>query len=218
MDYHRYTSALIRQRRHLLIKEPLQRSFIEIELTHYVVNPGDFLVSDDIIKCSMVYTKEMIPMNRYMQEKWPWIEGTNGMRLPLLEILSDADLAFNPGGQNVTLGALFREMGEIEHSYNQSLKTFRQDWSYRNTEAGLERSVSRLKEWFQTLDEEMKATVSALSDEDLMKTVDRGGYSMPVELQLDVYLQALLIFFGKATVYLKVMNKTLPKQIQEYIG
>jgi len=41
---------------------------------------------------------------------------------------------------------------------------------------------------------------------------------MPVELQLDVYLQALLIFLGKATVYFKAMNKALPQYFQEYIG
>ena len=157
-------------------------------------------------------------MNSYMQEKWPWIEGTHAMRTQFLDTLSDADLAFSTGGQNMTLGALCREMGETEHSYMQSLKTFKQDWSYRNTEAGLESSVARLQAWFQTLDEEMKATVSALSDEDLKKTVDRGGYAMPVELQLDAYLQALLIFFGKATIYLKAMNKALPQQVQEYIG
>lgn len=157
-------------------------------------------------------------MNRFMQEKWPWIEGSHGMRSQLMDILSDADLAFCPGGQSMTLGALCREMGEIEHSYVQSLKTFKQDWSYHNTEAGLEGNVTRLKAWYQTLDEELKATVSAFSDEDLTKTVDRGGFPMPVELQLDVYIQALLIFLGKATIYLKVMNKPLPKEIQEYIG
>jgi uncharacterized damage-inducible protein DinB len=153
-----------------------------------------------------------------MQEKWPWIEGTHGMRSQLTDILSDADLSFNPGGQNMTLGALLREMGDIEYAYIQSLKTFKQDWSYHNTEAGLESSMTRLKAWYSALDEEMKATVSDLSDEDLTKTVDRGGFSMPVDLQLDVYLQALLIFFGKATVYLKAMNKALPQPIQEYIG
>ena len=157
-------------------------------------------------------------MNRYMQEKWPWIEGTHGMRSQLIDILSDADLPFSPGGQNMTLGALLREMGETEYSYIQSLKSFKQDWSYHNTEAGLESSIARLKAWYSALDEEMKATVSDLSDEDLTKTVDRGGFSMPVDLQLDVYLQALLIFFGKATIYLKAMNKQLPQPIQEYIG
>lgn len=64
----------------------------------------------------------------------------------------------------------------------------------------------------------MKATVSVLSDEDLKKTVNRNGYATPVDTQLDVYLQALLIFFGKAVVYLKTMNKTYPQDIQEYIG
>jgi len=157
-------------------------------------------------------------MNSYMQEKWPWIEGTHALRTQLLDTLSDAELAFSPGGQNMTLGALCREMGETEHSYTQSLKTFKQDWSYRNTEVGLESSVARLQAWFQTLDEEMKAAVSALLDEDLKKTVDRGGYAMPVDMQLDVYLQALLIFFGKATIYLKAMNKALPQQVQDYIG
>ena len=157
-------------------------------------------------------------MSRLMNEKWPWIEGTHGMRTQLLDTLSDADLAFSPGGQNMTLGALCREMGEVEHAYIQSLKTFKQDWSYRNSETGLDGSVARLKAWFHALDEEMKATVSALSDEDAKKTVNRNGYEMPVELQLDVYLQALLIFFGKATIYLKAMNKPLLPQFQEYIG
>jgi hypothetical protein len=157
-------------------------------------------------------------MNRYLQEKWPWIEGTHGMRSQLLDILDDADLSFCPGGQNMTLGALLREMGETEHAYIQSLKTFKQDWAYHNTEAGLESSIGQIRAWYSTLDEEMKATVSDLSDEDAAKTIDRGGFSTPIDLQLDVYLQALLIFFGKATVFLKAMNKALPQTIQEYIG
>ena len=90
-------------------------------------------------------------MSRLMNEKWPWIEGTHGMRTQLLDTLSDTDLAFSPGGQNMTLGALCREMGEVEHAYIQSLKTFKQDWSYRNSEAGLDSSVARLKAWFHTL-------------------------------------------------------------------
>lgn len=156
-------------------------------------------------------------MNRFMQEQWPTFEGTHGMRNGLLDILSDADLAFNPGGQNMTLGALCRELGEIEHSYNQSLKTFKQDWSYRNTEVGLDSSIARLKAWYQMLDEEMKAAVSAFSEEDLKKTIDRG-FVVPVETQFQIYLQALLIFLGKATIYLKAMNKPMPKQITEWIG
>ncbi|GAC1582499.1 MAG: hypothetical protein NVS4B1_20330 [Ktedonobacteraceae bacterium] len=156
-------------------------------------------------------------MNKLMQEKWPWIEGSHSMRTQLLGLISDSDLTFSPGGQNIPLGVLCREMGDTEHAYIQSLKTFTQDWSYHNTEAGLESSVIQLKSWYQTLDEELQATVAAFSDGDATKTIDRGGYPTPIGLQLDVYLQALLIFFGKMTIYLKAMNKALPKEVQEYI-
>jgi hypothetical protein len=156
-------------------------------------------------------------MNRFMEQRWPWIEGTHGMRAQLMDILSDADLAFSPGGQNMKLGALCREMGEVEYSYIQSLKTFKQDWTYRNTEPSLDSSVAKLKAWYQTLDAEMQATVAAFSDEDLKKEIDRA-FKVPVEVQLDIYLQALLIFFGKTTIFLKAMNKPLPKQIQDWIG
>ena len=157
--------------------------------------------------------------NRVMQERWPWIEGSHAMRAQALDLLIDADLAFNLGGANMTLGALCREMGEIEHSYLESLKTLKQDWSYRNKEARLEGSVARLKAWYAALDEEMKSVVSALSDEDLAKIVEREGTpTWPVETQLEVYLQALLIFFGKLTIYLKALNKPLPKEFQDYIG
>jgi uncharacterized damage-inducible protein DinB len=157
-------------------------------------------------------------MGKLMQEKWPWIEGTHALCAALLESLSDEELQFNPGGENVTLGALISEMGDVEYSYIQSLKTFQQDWSYHNSEQGLQEHVSQLKKWFQTLDEEMKATIEALSDEDTNKEVKRGEFGMPIALQLDVYLQALLIFLGKATIYFKAMNKALPQPVQEWIG
>src|SRR6476620_10918334 len=65
-------------------------------------------------------------MNRYYDEKWSWIEGSHFMRTQLLDLLRDADLAFTPGGDAMTLGALCREMGDVEYSYVQSLKTFQQ--------------------------------------------------------------------------------------------
>ena len=158
-------------------------------------------------------------MNSYMENKWSWIEGTNGMRNGLVGTLTDADLAFSPGGQTMTLGALCREIGDIEYAYVESLKTFTQDFSYRNTEPGIETSVAKLVAWYQKLDDDLKATASAFSEDDLKKSVERsGGFKTPVDTQLDIYLQALLIFFGKITIYLKIMNKPVDKTIQEYIG
>jgi hypothetical protein len=158
-------------------------------------------------------------MNKYMQEKGSWITGTHVMRNGLLDVLTDADLSFNPGGQNMTLGALWKEMGEVEHAYLQSLSSFKTDFSYRNAEAGLESSVARLKAWLESLDAEMEKVLTAFSDDDFKKTVERGsGYTIPLEMQLDVYLQALLIFLGKLTIFFKAMNKPLPGPVQEYIG
>jgi hypothetical protein len=138
------------------------------------------------------------------------------MRDEALATLTDADLAFNPGGQNLTQGALFREMGEIEYSYVQSLKTFKQDWDYHNSEVG--NTVAGLQAWFKTLDADMKDAISAFSDEDLSKTVKReSGYEMPIEFQMDAYLQALMIFFGKLSVTLKAMDKPLTQAMKDWV-
>lgn len=157
-------------------------------------------------------------MNRYFQEKWSWIEGTHGMRIQLLDALSDENLSFNPGGSNVTLGALCRESGDVEHAYIQSLKSFTQDWSYHNETPGIESSVAQLKAWYQTMDAEMQAMVEGFSDEDMQKTIDRGGFKVPVDMQLDIYLQALLIFFGKVSIYCKAMGIEMTPTFNEYIG
>jgi hypothetical protein len=64
----------------------------------------------------------------------------------------------------------------------------------------------------------MKSLVEAFSDDDLKKTIDRGGgFAMPVEVQLDVYLQAMLISFGKLSVFLKAMGRPLPDSIKDWI-
>src|SRR6266700_530555 len=70
----------------------------------------------------------------------------------------------------------------------------------------------------QLLDDEMLDTISAFSKEDLTKRVDRSGFHSTVEREVDHYGEALLIFFGKATIYLKAMNKPVPESIESTIG
>lgn len=156
-------------------------------------------------------------MNSYMENRWAWVEGSLGMRHELLNSLSDADLAFNPGGLNMSLGALCREMGEVDRAYLDSLKTFKQDFSYRHADRSVETSVAALRAWYQAMEADMKATLSAMSEDDLKKTIDRG-FPVPVDIQMDVYLQALLIFFGKVTIFLRAMNRPLSKQWMDWIA
>ena len=78
--------------------------------------------------------------------------------------------------------------------------------------------MKELIEWYERSHKEMVHKYNELSDEDLKKTIDRGSFSPTIDVQLQVYLQALLIFFGKATIFVKAMNKPLPQPFQEWIG
>lgn len=158
-------------------------------------------------------------MNSLMENKWSWVEPTHDIRNQLLASLTDADLAYTPGGENPTLGALFREFGEIEHAYVESFKTFSQSFEYRHPEPTIATSVSRLQAWFAAMDADMKATLAAFAESDLEKPITRSsGYEMPVSTQVEVYLQALLIFLGKAAVYFRAASKPLPEGFVDWIG
>lgn len=157
-------------------------------------------------------------MNRIMTEYYPIFQLYQALRDQLMELLTDADLHYTPGGANPALGVLCREIGEVEYAYIQSFKTFTIDFSYRNTTPGLEDSVQQLGTWFAALDQELRSTVEQLSDDDIaQRQVDRGSFTLPPQIQLDVYKEALLIFYGKVNVYLKAMGKTLPQQWREWL-
>jgi hypothetical protein len=158
--------------------------------------------------------------NRLMQSTWGWVEPTHSLRDGLLNQLSDADLAFTAGGSNMTFGALFREFGEIEHAYVESFKTLKQDFEYRHPDPAVATSVERLKAWFAQLDADMKTAVEGFSDADIDgKTIARGsGWAAPIEMQLEIYVQALLIFLGKASIFARALNKPLAQDYIEWIG
>jgi hypothetical protein len=148
-----------------------------------------------------------------------FIDGCHMMRNGALERVTDADLQFAPGGDNLTFGELLKELGENQHSYIQSLITLKQDWTYRNTEPGLTTSLQKLNGWFAGLDAQMKDVLTGLNADDLRKQVDRGSGSIrPIISQLDIYIQTMLIFLGKVVVYFRGMGKPLPPSIAEYIG
>lgn len=146
------------------------------------------------------------------------------LRDQLMEILTDDDLGYRVGPTSASLGALCREIGEIERSYVESFITFRQDFEYRNPDPRLESSVVALTSWFAELDRELMAAVEGLSEDDIAnRKIIRSdfGAAYPPPLpkhQLDVYREALLIFYGKASVYVQAIGKALPRKWQAWIG
>jgi hypothetical protein len=151
---------------------------------------------------------------------YPIFRQYQALRQQLIEIVTDEELGFTPGGENPTLGALCREIGEVQVSYIESFKTFLQDWSYRNEEPGLAASTGRLSAWFGELDNELEAVIAALSEDDIQNRMIEHSPSVshgPL-VQLEVYKEALLIFYGKASVYLKALGKPGPQQWKEWIA
>jgi hypothetical protein len=146
------------------------------------------------------------------------------LRDQLMEILTDEDLGLRLGGESASLGALCREIGEIEHAYVKSFRTFRQDFSDRNLDPQLEISVAALNAWYAELDRDLMAAVAALSEEDIAgRRIIRGDFdeeffSPLPKIQLDVYREALLIFYGKVSVYLRAIGRPLPGQWPDWIG
>lgn len=158
-------------------------------------------------------------MNSLIASYYPTFELYQSLRGQLMEILTDEDLMFNPGGENMALGALCRQIGETEYSYIQSFKTLSQNFDYRNQQSGLAESVDRLVAWYGDLDAQLKEAVSALSEADLAElTIDRGGgFEVSPAIQLTIYNEALLIFYGKADIYLKALGKARPEQWAHWI-
>jgi hypothetical protein len=146
--------------------------------------------------------------------------GSHDLRDQLLDMISDQDLAYKLPGSNPTLGELCEEMGQTQQVYTQSFKTLKQDWAYRGSKPDAANSVASLKAWFKALDAELYEAVSVLSEDDVQnKRIDRGHEFTPsLFVQFQVYHEAVLIFYAKASVYLKALNKQLTDQWKIGIG
>ena len=157
-------------------------------------------------------------MNSIIENYYPTFEQYGAVRNQLLELLTDEDLAFKVEG-NPTLGELCREIGQIQYSYLHSFKTFELSFDNKSEDGEGINSVAKFKAWYAEMDTDLKATIEVMSQDDVdNKSIDRGGWELPVKVNLTIYTEALLIFYGKVWVYLNAMGKELPKQWVEWIG
>lgn len=160
-------------------------------------------------------------MNSIIEEEFEQeFPGTATLRDQLMDVLSDKDLAYRLPGHNPTLGELCEELGYTQQVYTHSFRTFRQDWGYRDSRPTATNSVASLKAWYKKLDAELYEAVSALSEEDVRnKQIDRGhGFAPSPFVQFQIYHEALLIFYAKASVYLKALEKQVSDEWTIGIG
>lgn len=156
-------------------------------------------------------------MNSLLEEEFP---GTHNLRDQLMDMITDQDLAYKLPGSNPTLGELCAEMGYTQQVYTQSFKTFTQDWGYRDSQMEAPTGVASLKAWYKKLDAELIEALSGLSEDDVQnKRVDRGhGFVASLYIQFLIYHEAVLIFYAKASVYLKALEKPYPDEWSVGIG
>lgn len=152
-----------------------------------------------------------------MTARITWLRGLHGMRDGVLEQLTDADLGFCLGGDNVSIGQLFQDLADLEQSYVASLRDQVQRWPDREDVRGAP-TPSELTRRFAALDAELEAAfTNAEEATDVAITRPEGEVRTPDE-QADIYTQALFIFLGKAVVHLRAMSRQLPPSVAHYIG
>jgi hypothetical protein len=145
-------------------------------------------------------------------------------RRELVAILDDADLAVRHGGSTLTLGALCREIGEIEMGYVDALRTGHHRFDHRGEDDRVEREVAVLAAWWDGLDRDLAAAIDELTEADILTRriprdgMDEAEFAPMARQELDIYREALLIFYGKASIYLRALDRALPGDWGDWIG
>ena len=156
-------------------------------------------------------------MNSLFEEE---IRPHHSMRDHLLTLVSDADLAYKLPGWNPTLGELLVEMGDLQGVYTHSFETFELDWSHRQLPPPEPITIASLRAWFDAQDVAMKAALDRFTDEELrVDRIDRGqGFVASPFVQHEVYREAVYIFYGKLSVYLKALERDAGEEWAAWVG
>jgi hypothetical protein len=156
-------------------------------------------------------------MNSLFDEE---IRGHQGMRDHLLTLVTDADLDYKLPGQNPTLGEQLIEMGNVQGVYTHSFATFTLDWTHRQLPAPAPITVSSLQAWFKEQDEAMKAALDRFTDEELqIDRIDRGpGFVVSPFVQHQIYREAVYIFYGRLSVYLRALELDAGQDWAGFVG
>jgi hypothetical protein len=148
------------------------------------------------------------------------IRGHHRLRDQLLIVVSDADLAYKLPGENPTLGDLLVEMGEVEGAYTHSFETSTFDPSHRQLPPPAPITIAGLQAWLEAQDDGMKAAMERYTEEELhIDLIDRGhGFIASPFVQHEVYREAIYIFYGKLSVYLKALERDAGEEWTVGIG
>lgn len=158
-------------------------------------------------------------MGQFHEQYLRLLEAYQDLKDEFIAMVRDEDLQHTLPG-SPSLGELCKQMGETEQSYINSFNSpYKLNFEYKHADASVATRVGALAAWWANLDHEMKTILDAFTDEDLNTVrVGRGNWPVPIQQNLDIYKEALLIFCGKAWVHLHALGKKMPEQWEEWIG
>lgn len=156
-------------------------------------------------------------MNSLFDEE---IRGHHSMRDLVLRVVSDADLVYKLPGANPTLGELMVQMGDLQGVYTHSFETFTLDWEHRQLPPPEPITIANLRAWFADQDEAMERAMSSFTDEELqIDRIDRGhGFVASPFVQHQIYREAVYIFYGRLSVYLKALERDAGEEWAAWVG
>jgi hypothetical protein len=131
-------------------------------------------------------------MNTKLARQYDIVKMYRKLRDDLMTILNDQDLQTAPGGENETLGALCRELGETQKGYIESFRSFKIEFIYEVEDPLLENSIESILVWYQQLNKELEEVLESLSDSDVdERLIHRTEeFKLPPVIHLDVYRDA----------------------------
>jgi hypothetical protein len=111
-------------------------------------------------------------------------------------------------------------MGDLQGVYTHSFETFTLDWAHRRLPPPPSITTAGLRAWFQAQDDAMKAALDRFTEAELLvDRIDRGGgFVASPFVQHQVYREAVYIFYGKLSVYLKALERDAGEQWAAWVG
>lgn len=157
-------------------------------------------------------------MNSLVRDHFPLLRETLELRHQLLDIIEDTDLAYALPG-NATLAALLREMAAFEEAYAASFTTFTLDFAAHTVPSDFARDVESLKRHFAVSEARLMAAIESLSDETIeTQVIAREGFEVSVKEHYFIYREALLIEYGKISLYLHALERPYTEKWENWIG
>ena len=155
-------------------------------------------------------------MNRLMKRYPELMELNQKLRHDVLDAISDEDLGHTLGGDTLSLAELLLQQGRWEDDYVQAWRTL--EMRHGSQSAPEQQTVAGFRAWFADIEQAVRTTLEAMSDEELSRPVKRGTHSLPLEITVYTYRESLIIFAGKASLYLRSLGRPVSAHLKGFVG